>query len=329
MFYSLSPSYIYHWIRGQNTLKIYVMYNFLDIGDALLRKVGHCNIENICSTLHKRSFWNTLVACIQGTVYIQIHTFVLFVQMLTLFAAFNSSTNNLLILLLSTNIAEIKISLFKRVDNVMLFRFFCNDVVERVQLFIYCAIIFGQQEERWKMLVQKVAIMAVTETIVDWLKYNMFIRLFPKYIQYYVQFYNGLFVEVVKAKLKYAQPEDDNASPSKIFLLPYSFPRCTESPNMRFYGSSMEHFFLLSKNLNFVSLPHITLAARFIFSAAAEMNIGWVTWGLIVIIAVLLYCTIDLELYDLAISRSCFSPPRPPASPRTVSETIAEKDERQ
>eukprot|EP00826_Nyctotherus_ovalis_P043909 TRINITY_DN4687_c0_g4_i5.p1 TRINITY_DN4687_c0_g4~~TRINITY_DN4687_c0_g4_i5.p1 ORF type:complete len:162 (-),score=23.58 TRINITY_DN4687_c0_g4_i5:27-512(-) len=38
----LSPAYIYHWIRGQNTLKIYVMYNLSLIHICRCRRYAVC-----------------------------------------------------------------------------------------------------------------------------------------------------------------------------------------------------------------------------------------------------------------------------------------------
>jgi len=302
----LSPAYIYHWIRGQNTLKIYVMFGFLDMSDNLLRKMGHCNIENICVALKNKKTTTIILVFIQALIYTEIHTFILFLQMLTLFVAFNSSTNSLLILLLSTNFAEIKVSLFKRIDFTMLFKTFCGDIVERVQFFIFFAILFAQQTEQWIMLSQKTCILIGAEICVDWLKYTMFTRIYPNYIQYYLQFYNGLFVEIVKSKLKYSLSEP--AETSKIFTITNAFPRCTESQNIEFYANSMEHFLLLSKNLNFVTLPQVTLIARFCLEFMFTGKFYWITWILIILNVILLYCLLDLWLYSVAISKSCFKP---------------------
>lgn len=292
----LSPAYIYHWIRGQTTLKIYVMYNLLDLSDSLLRKIGHCNIENVCCSLHRRKFRHAALSLVHGLVYVQVHTFILFVQMLTLFAAFNSSTNNLLVLLISTNLSEIKMSLFKRVDTVMLFRFICNDVVERVQFLIYFAVLLTQQNETWLMMLEKMLTTLGTEVIVDWLKYNMFPRLNPEAMKRYKEFYNGLFAEVLSVKLRYKAREEELARPS-------TFPRLTEGENMELFANSTEHFFLLSKHMNFVTLPHVTLIGRFVMPALWNSQFAWITWMLLFVIAVLSYCLIDRWVYGAAINR--------------------------
>jgi len=295
----LSPAYIYHWIRGQNTLKIYVMYNLLDISDNLMRKIGHCNIENICCTIYEHKYRNIALALLNGLIYVQVHTFILFVQMLTLFAAFNSSTNNLLVLLISSNLGEIKTSLFKRVETHLLFKFICNDIVERVQLFIYFAVLLTQQNETWLMMLEKMWIMIGTEIIVDWLKYNIFPRLSPDAIKRYKEFYNGLFVEVIRLKLKY----DLNGISEDVFVKPNLLPRCTEGPNIKLFAYSTECFFLLSKNMNFVTLPHITLIGRFLIPALFNSHFSVFTWILLFTIAILSYSLIDRWIYAAAISK--------------------------
>lgn len=145
---SLDASRMYHWIRGQNAIKLYVIYNVLEVGDRLLSAIGQDVLECLFSeeALDRgqdgrskvvRPFWLFLLAL----TYTTTHATALFYQVITLNVAVNSYSNALITLLLSNQFVEIKSTVFKKFEKENLFQLTCADVVERFQLWLMLTII--------------------------------------------------------------------------------------------------------------------------------------------------------------------------------------------
>ena len=69
--------------------------------------------------------------------YIMLHAFLFFVNVASLNVAFNSADSALLTLLISSNFAEIKTSVFKKFDVNNLFQVASSDVTERFKLCVF------------------------------------------------------------------------------------------------------------------------------------------------------------------------------------------------
>lgn len=141
-------SRMYHNIRGQAAIKLYVIYNVLEVGDRLFSALGQDILECLFSreTLERnadgrskifRPFWMFLLAL----VYTVIHSTALFYQVITLNVAVNSYSNALLTLLMSNQFVEIKGTVFKKFEKENLFQLTCADIVERFQLWLMLLII--------------------------------------------------------------------------------------------------------------------------------------------------------------------------------------------
>ncbi|KAF2837441.1 DUF747-domain-containing protein [Patellaria atrata CBS 101060] len=141
-------SRMYHGIRGQAAIKLYVIYNVLEVCDRLFSAIGQDVLECLFSreTLERnadgrskilRPFWMFLLAL----TYTVIHSTALFYQVITLNVAVNSYSNALLTLLMSNQFVEIKGTVFKKFEKENLFQLTCADVVERFQLWLMLMII--------------------------------------------------------------------------------------------------------------------------------------------------------------------------------------------
>lgn len=141
-------SRMYHAIRGQAAIKLYVIYNVLEVGDRLLSAIGQDIIECLFSpsTLERKPngrsklltpFWMFLLAL----VYTVLHATCFFYQVVALNVAVNSYSNALLTLLMSNQFVEIKGTVFKKIEKENLFQLTCADVVERFQLWLMLVII--------------------------------------------------------------------------------------------------------------------------------------------------------------------------------------------
>ncbi|GAA5805121.1 hypothetical protein HPULCUR_010634 [Helicostylum pulchrum] len=150
--WSMDPSRIYHSIRGQAVLKLYVVFNVLEICDKLCCSVGVDILdalfskatlgnpdEGIGGAAYAKRQLKPITLFVLATGYMIIHTSVLFFQMITLNVAINFYSNALLSLLISNQFVEIKQSVFKKFEKENLFQLTCSDIVERFQ---QCAFLF-------------------------------------------------------------------------------------------------------------------------------------------------------------------------------------------
>ncbi|GJJ69204.1 transmembrane anterior posterior transformation protein 1 [Entomortierella parvispora] len=149
---SVDASRTYHFIRGQNAMKLYAIFNCLEIFDRLCCSFGQDILDSLFSkstlgshppkTSHTASrHARPLTFVVLAILYILAHTMVLFFQMVTLNVAVNSYSNALLTLLISNQFVEIKGSVFKKFEKENLFQLSCSDIVERFQLSVFVTII--------------------------------------------------------------------------------------------------------------------------------------------------------------------------------------------
>ncbi|KAL3479975.1 eukaryotic membrane protein family-domain-containing protein [Aspergillus californicus] len=141
-------SRMYHWIRGQAAIKLYVIYNVLEVSDRLFAAIGQDVLECLFSreALERRPDGRSKVfrpfgLFLLSLAYTVIHSTALFYQVMTLNVAVNSYSNALITLLLSNQFVEIKGSVFKKFEKENLFQLTCADVVERFQLWLMLTII--------------------------------------------------------------------------------------------------------------------------------------------------------------------------------------------
>lgn len=183
----LDASRIYHNIRGQAAIKLYVLYNVLEIGDKLFCALGQDILDCLFSksTFGRREdgtqrHLRPLAFFFLAIIYNVSHTVLLFYQVVTLNVTVNSFSNALMTLLLSNQFVEIKGSVFKKFEKEGLFQITCADMVERFQLFIMLLIIglrntfemgptsFG---EILTTTIGPMVTVLGSEVLVDWLKH--------------------------------------------------------------------------------------------------------------------------------------------------------------
>ncbi|MBW0530293.1 hypothetical protein O181_070008 [Austropuccinia psidii MF-1] len=136
-------SRMYHSVRGQETIKLYVIFNVLEIADRLCCSFGQDILDSLfsSSTLSRRTdgsqpHMKPIFLFILAFIFTVAHTLVLFYQLVSLNVAINSYDNALMTLLISNQFVEIKGSVFKKFEKENLFQMSCADIVERFQLFL-------------------------------------------------------------------------------------------------------------------------------------------------------------------------------------------------
>ncbi|KAL6631571.1 DUF747-domain-containing protein [Neocallimastix californiae] len=145
----IDVSRLYHFVRGQNIVKLYLIYNLMENFDKLCSAFGHDVLdslfaENIIKKSNRGSRFPVIVHFIVALSYLILHTVVLFYLVVSLNVAINSYNNALLSFLISNQFGEIKSSVFKRFERENLFQLTCADIVERFQILVFLVIITGR-----------------------------------------------------------------------------------------------------------------------------------------------------------------------------------------
>lgn len=189
---SLNASVIYHNIRGQSAVKLYVMFSVLEVGDKLCCSFGQDVLAVLLANKTLNGpIWKLYVFGSVAVGYNLLHSAALFCQMIALNVAVNSYSNALLTLLLSNQFGEIKSTVFKKFERENLFQLTCADISERFQLWAMLLIIGlrnvvevsgstgGVIPQSWKgwntfvgALLGPAIVVLGSEIAVDWLKHS-------------------------------------------------------------------------------------------------------------------------------------------------------------
>ena len=137
-------SYVYHYIRGEAFIKLYVIFNILDILNKLLCALGQDVLEGLYEatvialgpTQDKQSnsqekgilppFLSLAIHIVAAVAYVWLHSALLFTQIVCFNVAMNSRSAALLTLLISNNFIELKAAVFKRFGAENLFQVACS-----------------------------------------------------------------------------------------------------------------------------------------------------------------------------------------------------------
>jgi len=192
-------SYTYHFIRGQTMIKLYVLTAMLDVVERLLCSFGedslssmHNHTQSIRGDSGLKNLFSMVLSMGVYTLYVVIHSCFYFIKVATLTVAFNTTDQSFITILVLNNFAEMKASVFKKIDSLQLFELTCADIAERFQvlLFLICMIVVacaqsGKDASLVDVLwpfVKAGFLMNLSETVSDWIKHayiNKFNRLDP------------------------------------------------------------------------------------------------------------------------------------------------------
>ncbi|CAI8013716.1 Transmembrane anterior posterior transformation protein 1 [Geodia barretti] len=134
----VDTSAVYHIVRAQSVIKLYVIYNMLEIFDRLLASIGQDTLDSLFWSAvdvegkeggegrKPRDYLGAAFYYIVATGYVLIHTVVLLFQTVTLNVAVNSHSKALLTIMVSNNFVELKGSVFKKFERSNLFQMSCS-----------------------------------------------------------------------------------------------------------------------------------------------------------------------------------------------------------
>jgi len=300
---NVDMSQAYHSIRGQAVIKLYVVFNVLEIFDKLCASFGQDLLEILYSAVRRKRRWRggLLLDFTIALMYITLHTFVLFYHSVALNVAINSHSNILITLLISNNFVELKSNVFKKCEQENLFQVLCSDVVERFQLSTYllltCIQFFSEQGHEltsewastWKLreLLYAISMIFGSEFIIDWIKHAFVIKFNRISPAVYDRFMSILCVDMQQAL----------ASSSSLQL--------------KRAGGAMphEHSTSVSSRMGFVPIPLFCLVVRVVGHDVwpllnARLPSGWLICLLAWLVAFALKLLTSVTLLGVACERA-------------------------
>jgi len=181
----LNMGRVYHYIRGQNMIKLYVLTAMLEIFDKLLSSFGQDAFDSLYWQTRRYDGAETgkiAFSFIVVAFYVVLHSGIYFIHIATLTVAINSAEQALITVLILNNFAEIKSFVFKKFDKQNLFQLACSDITERFQLCLFLTIITfvafaqsGSVEDGWKDVLPShcfvILVMVAGESVADWIKH--------------------------------------------------------------------------------------------------------------------------------------------------------------
>jgi len=177
--WSISLGKLYHWIRGQTMLKLYFLVAMVEIFDRMLSSLGQDCLESMYwNTVHRPRSSRMVISVGVVGLYAAVHSLLLFVHVVTLHVAMNSTDQVLLSLLISGNFAEIKSTVFKKYNKAALFKIAASDICERFKLALFLSLILflnvcqGVEDmEQYLEYARVWMVVAGAEMLADWIKH--------------------------------------------------------------------------------------------------------------------------------------------------------------
>jgi hypothetical protein len=189
----IDASIVYHFIKGQAVIKLYVIFNAIEIFDRLCCAFGQDIFDSLIlialspqnskqsSPVKLKPITHFMVSL----TYVIVHSVLILVRVISLNVAVNSYNNALLTLLVSNNFVEIKSSVFRNYKEENIFQLTCNDILERFQLFIYLCIVTANNlnDLDWAFTPNVIysctyvaLIVLGSEYLVDWIKHSFILK---------------------------------------------------------------------------------------------------------------------------------------------------------
>jgi len=181
--YFVGAAQVYHSIRLQTFMKLYVVVNIAEVLDRLLSSLGLDLFELLAETSAPGRNWIPFaVRYVLCLIYTCLHALLFYVRLLTLSVAVNSSNDALFTILVSNNFVELKGSVFKRSTEQNLFQISCSDVVERFVLIVFMFLVGLNEYQTIKGDASRteflglMSLVLLVEVIVDWIKHMFIVR---------------------------------------------------------------------------------------------------------------------------------------------------------
>lgn len=207
----IDSSVLYHQVRSQSVIKLYIFYNMLEVADRLFSSLGQDILEALFWTATEvssmRKMFQLGVHLTVAIMYATLHTFLVLLQATTLNVAFNSHNQALLAIMLSNNFTELKGSVLKKFAKANLFQMACSDVRERFHVFalLFVVMIRNMMAVNWSIeslgeMFPDIMMMVGSELLVDWLKHAFITKFNEINAEVYKDFTITIAFDVIKSR---------------------------------------------------------------------------------------------------------------------------------
>ncbi|CAN7938917.1 unnamed protein product, partial [Ixodes hexagonus] len=226
----VDTSMLYHIVKSQSVIKLYIFFNMLEVADKLFSSFGQDILDALFWTAteprgKKREHLGVLPHLALAIGYVLLHCLLVMLQATTLNVAINSQNKALLTIMMSNNFVELKGMVFKKFEKNNLFQMSCSDVRERFHYVILLFVVILQtmkeyswQEEQFWTLVPDCVMVMLAEVLVDWVK-HAFVTRFNE-ISYEAKYITSLAYDLASSKLKNAYSDHSDLISRRMGFIP-------------------------------------------------------------------------------------------------------------
>lgn len=246
---------VYHIIKSQSIIKLYIFYNMLEVGDRLLSAFGQDTIDALFWTAtepkhSKREHFGVLTHILFTLIYVLLHSGLIMFQVsdigkgiyelsktsfqplqlqaTCLNVAVNSNNKGLLTIMISNNFVELKGSVFKKFDKNNLFQLTCSDVRERFHLSVLLFIVMIQTMKEFDWSITQFCVMLpdcfavlFTEILIDWVKHAFITRFNELPESIYREYTTSLAYDMTQTRQKHAFSDHSDLVARRMGFIPF------------------------------------------------------------------------------------------------------------
>ncbi|KAM4586436.1 transmembrane anterior posterior transformation protein 1 homolog isoform 2-T2 [Fundulus diaphanus] len=232
MMHYVDYSMMYHLIRGQSVIKLYIIYNMLEVADRLFSSFGQDILDALYWTAtepkeRKRDNIGVIPHFLMAVFYVFLHSILIMVQASTLNVAFNSHNKSLLTIMMSNNFVEIKGSVFKKFEKNNLFQMSNSDIKERFTSYVLLLIVclrnmeqFSWNPEHLWMLFPDVFMVVLSEVAVDIIKHAFITKFNDITADVYSEYRASLAFDLVSSRQKNACTDYSDSVARRMGFIP-------------------------------------------------------------------------------------------------------------
>uniref|UniRef100_T1JP60 Protein TAPT1 homolog n=1 Tax=Strigamia maritima TaxID=126957 RepID=T1JP60_STRMM len=222
----IDTAMMYHLIKSQSVIKLYIFFNMLEVADRLFSAFGQDLLDTLFWTAteprgRKREHFGVIPHLILAILYNYLNTAT------TLNVAINASNKALLTIMISNNFVELKGSVFKKFEKNNLFQMLCSDVRERFHYVLLLVAVtiqtmkeYSWKEERFWILLPDCLMVLLSEFLVDWVKHAFITRFNEISLDVYKDYTVSLAYDVATSKHKHAFSDHSDLVSRRMGFIP-------------------------------------------------------------------------------------------------------------
>uniref|UniRef100_A0A8C1NVU7 Transmembrane anterior posterior transformation 1b n=1 Tax=Cyprinus carpio TaxID=7962 RepID=A0A8C1NVU7_CYPCA len=212
MMHYVDYSMMYHLIRGQSVIKLYIIYNMLEVADRLFSSFGQDILDALYWTAtepkeRKRAHIGVIPHFFMAVLYVFLHAILIMVQATTLNVAFNSHNKSLLTIMMSNNVST---NIKERFTNYTLLLIVCLRNMEQ----------FSWNPDHLWVLFPDVCMVIASEIAVDVVKHAFITKFNDITADVYSEYRASLAFDLVSSRQKNAYTDYSDSVSRRMGFIP-------------------------------------------------------------------------------------------------------------